>query len=136
MTLRLLDVSWLSVVVAGLAGMMIGGLWYGPLFGEAWVRRVGFRKEDIQTSEVNVAMTVALGTTLVKAYLVALLLQAAGAKGALAGLVVGSLAGAIIALSVWMNQMFERRSGGFIAISVSNHLVVLAAMGAILGAWR
>ncbi|MBA2459694.1 MAG: DUF1761 family protein, partial [Gemmatimonadales bacterium] len=31
------NVSLLAVLVATLLGFVLGGLWYGPLFGRAWM---------------------------------------------------------------------------------------------------
>jgi len=35
-------INWLAVVVAALAGMFIGFLWYGAFFNGAWSEAVGF----------------------------------------------------------------------------------------------
>src|SRR5690606_29246168 len=37
-------VNWLSVFIASLSGFVIGGLWYGPVFGKAWSRVSGIDK--------------------------------------------------------------------------------------------
>ena len=31
------NINWLSVVVAAASSFLVGGLWYGPLFGKAWM---------------------------------------------------------------------------------------------------
>jgi hypothetical protein len=31
-----LDINWLAVVVAAVATFVLGGVWYGPLFGRVW----------------------------------------------------------------------------------------------------
>src|SRR5262245_11660740 len=31
-----LDINWLAVLIAALATFLLGGLWYGPLFGRIW----------------------------------------------------------------------------------------------------
>ena len=41
------EIHWLAVVVAGLSGMVIGGLWYGPLFLKPWLRAEGKTKEEM-----------------------------------------------------------------------------------------
>ncbi len=38
-------VNWISVVVAALSGFVIGSLWYGPVFGKAWMALSGMTKE-------------------------------------------------------------------------------------------
>lgn len=31
-----LDINWLAVLVAAVVTFVLGGLWYGPLFGKVW----------------------------------------------------------------------------------------------------
>ena len=35
------DLDWVAVIVGTLAIMVLGWLWYGPLFGKAWSRATG-----------------------------------------------------------------------------------------------
>lgn len=37
-----LEVNYLAVLVAGVAAMVTGFLWYGALFGKAWAREMGW----------------------------------------------------------------------------------------------
>jgi len=41
-------VSLLATLVGALAGFALGGVWYGPLFGRAWMAEHGFVAEDLQ----------------------------------------------------------------------------------------
>ena len=34
-------VNWLAVVAAAVSAFLLGGLWYGPLFKNAWCREAG-----------------------------------------------------------------------------------------------
>ncbi len=36
-----MPVNLIAVLVAAVSGFLLGGLWYGPLFGKAWQREVG-----------------------------------------------------------------------------------------------
>lgn len=38
--------SWLAVLAAVVANMVLGFLWYGPLFGKSWRAAVGKTEED------------------------------------------------------------------------------------------
>lgn len=42
------NVNWLAVVLAALAGFVVGGIWYGPLMGKRWMAALGKNQEDIQ----------------------------------------------------------------------------------------
>ena len=35
------ELDWLALIVAALALMVLGWLWYGPLFGKAWAKATG-----------------------------------------------------------------------------------------------
>ena len=41
------EIHWLAVVVAGLSGFLVGGLWYGPLFLKPWLRAEGKTTEEM-----------------------------------------------------------------------------------------
>ncbi|MEL7161475.1 MAG: DUF1761 family protein, partial [Bacteroidota bacterium] len=38
--------NWIAVIVAAVAGMFIGFLWYGLFFMDAWGEAVGLTSED------------------------------------------------------------------------------------------
>lgn len=46
--MNLLDVNWLAVVLAALAGFVVGGLWYGPIMGRSWMIAVGKTEDDLK----------------------------------------------------------------------------------------
>lgn len=42
------EVSLLATLVATVLSFVLGGLWYGPLFGKAWMEENGFTPETIK----------------------------------------------------------------------------------------
>lgn len=46
MALPNIDVNYLSVLIAAVAAMVIGFLWYGPIFGKAWMKEMKFSEAD------------------------------------------------------------------------------------------
>ena len=48
------EVNWLGIVLAALAGFVVGGIWYGPVMGRKWMGAVGFTEEDLK--EGNMAL--------------------------------------------------------------------------------
>jgi hypothetical protein len=44
---RVDDINWLAVIVAAVVHQALGALWYGPLFGTAWLAGMGKTREDI-----------------------------------------------------------------------------------------
>lgn len=42
------DVNYWAVLVSGIAAMVVGFLWYGPLFNKVWVKEMGWDPNDTQ----------------------------------------------------------------------------------------
>ena len=129
------DLNWLAVLVATAAGFVLGGLWYGPLFGNAWVAALGKQPEDIKPSPIP--FIVSLITASVTAIVLALFVNALGITsaldGALLGLAIGvgfiaTAMGSDSAFCGWGLRLFLIQSGYRIAYSV--------IMGIILAVWR
>lgn len=41
----------LAVLLCGLLSMVLGSLWYGPLFGKPWMKMMGFHQSDIDAAK-------------------------------------------------------------------------------------
>ncbi|MFN3694309.1 MAG: DUF1761 domain-containing protein, partial [Ignavibacterium sp.] len=41
------SINYLAVLVCGIISMVIGSLWYGPLFSKLWMKQHGFTEEDL-----------------------------------------------------------------------------------------
>ncbi|MCA0903980.1 DUF1761 family protein [Erythrobacter aquimaris] len=46
--MNIFDVNWLAVVLAALAGFVVGGIWYGPIMGKTWMGALGKTEEDLK----------------------------------------------------------------------------------------
>lgn len=42
-----MEVNYLAILACGVAAMVIGGVWYGPLFGKLWLSVIGATDMDI-----------------------------------------------------------------------------------------
>ncbi len=128
------EVSWVAVLLCGLATLVIGGLWYSPLlFARAWQREAGLSDETVRSGNpaLRFGLTFVLGV--VAAYVFALFIgnvmtvPQATAAGAAAGV-------AWVAASFGVNYLFEHRSGKLWLINGGYHAVQFTAFGAIIGA--
>ena len=128
------QIDLLAVFLAGLSGLILGGIWYGPLFGRAWMDTNGFTMETLREG-FNPAKSygLALLSGLVASYAFALFL------GTDQGLFTGALYGAVVGLA-WVgtsfatSYQFERRTGTLLMINAGYHTVQFTLIGAILGA--
>ena len=134
--LQLGEINYLAVIVAALAHMAIGFLWYGPLFGETWIRSIGKTREEIAGGG-NVPYVVSTLSTLVMAFALALLLTLPDQVNVVTGIVFGLLAAVgFIAPAVATGAVFESRPWTVTLLTIGYEGVSLLVMGAILGAWR
>ena len=62
--------NWLAVLVAAITTFVIGWVWYGMLFKNAWIAETGITDEKAKESN----MPVTFGVSLVFAFMVALFL--------------------------------------------------------------
>jgi len=47
------EINWLAVLAASLVGFVIGAIWYGPLFGKAWMKIVGLTEKDAANANMG-----------------------------------------------------------------------------------
>jgi len=130
------DINWIAVIVAALVPMALGAVWYSPaLFARPWMRAVGKTQEDMSMARRGYA--VAAVAALAMAYVLARLVDYAGATTIGEGLVVGLFAWAGFVLTTMaVNGIFAGRSLSLYLIDSGYHGVSLLAMGAILAAWN
>lgn len=127
-------IDWLAILIATAVAFVLGGLWYGPLFGQAWMDALGKTADDIEPTPAPfvISFFTALVTCVVLAVLMLLLGIETIAGGAIFGLVIGTgfIATAMAsdtAFCGWGLRLFLIQSGYRVAYSV--------LMGAIIGAF-
>ena len=129
------QIHWLAVIVAAVSRMVIGFLWYGPLFGKTWMTALGRTRDEIGGASSGYA--VAAGASLVMAAAFALLLTIGTGVTIVNGIVWGLvLAIGFAATSTLTAAVFENRNWTVAGLSVGYDVISLVVMGAILGAWR
>lgn len=126
--------NWVAILVATIAGFVLGGLWYGPLFGKAWMNAIGKTPEELQPSPTP--FVISFFTALITAVVLSALISSLGITDWLNGAVLGLLTGVgFIATAMasdtafcgWGSRLFLIQSGYRVSYSI--------VMGAILGAW-
>jgi hypothetical protein len=95
------------VAVAAIAGFPLGALWYGPLFGKAWMAATGITKE--RAKQANMAMI--YGTTLLLNLIIAVSLAMfiGPAANLQDGLFAGFMAGFTFVAAAFGTDPQERR---------------------------
>ncbi len=121
------NISWLAVIVAVVANMVLGFLWYGPLFGKAWLAAVD-KKEDELTQSPTMYIVPVL-TSLIGAIVLWNVMQATGLGGIMAAFWMWL---GFIALTNLTNNLFRGYSTTLWALEAGNHLVSFGLTGLIL----
>ena len=131
------DVNYLAVVVAAIAGMVIGAAYFMPaVAGRAWMKSIGKTAEDLSGANQPVQYVLAAIFQLLIATTVAAAIGWADANSLGGGILVGAilwlgLGAPIVALTL----LFELRGVTNHVIVALHTLIALVVMGAIIGAW-
>lgn len=128
------EINWLSVLIAGISTFVIGGLWYGPLFGKAWMKEFGFTQEQLKSRKPAVVFGVSFLLMLIAAVNLAMFIgpQADFSYGMTAGFFAGL---GWVAMLLGVIYLFEMRSFKAWLINAGYCIVSLTTMGTIIGAW-
>jgi Protein of unknown function (DUF1761) len=129
------QINYLAVLAAAVSAFVLGGLWYGPLFGKAWMHASGATPEDMGKGHGAKVFIVSFLWALLGAWFFAMFL---GAAPALAfATAVGFGTGLIwIAGSFGINYQFEGKPAKLLLVNGGYHTVQYTLYGVILGLWH
>jgi hypothetical protein len=129
------DLNWIAVVAAAVSSFVLGGLWYGPIFGKAWQQQLGLTDEKLAAGNPALIFGGAFVLTLVVATALAALINVLMPdSGVLGGLLIGiEVAVAFVASSLAINYLFARHSMALFGIDAGYLVLMFALMGVILG---
>ena len=133
------QINYLAVVVAAVAGFALGGIWYSPLlFARQWVKAHGYSEERVKEMQQSAgkAYAVAAVCQLLIALALAVLAGYIHLEHLAQGLKLGLLAwvGFAFPLGLMANVFSDKRLNVFY-IDTGYQLVYLLVMGAIIGSW-
>lgn len=135
-----MEISYLAVFASAIASMIIGSIWYGPLFGKRFQQEMGMdkwspEKQAEEKKKMGKLYGMQLVASLIMFYVLAMFIGNMSAM---------SISGGIsVALWTWIGfvvpvQFGNALWGGNMTlfwIGSSNMLATLLAAGAIIGAW-
>jgi hypothetical protein len=141
------DINYLAVLVAGVASMIIGYIWYGPLFGKAWARGMGW---DTTNQEQMGRMKKMAGPAYVQQFIGALIMAYVLAhvvwmssvalpdySSTMRGINSGFFSWLGFVLPVkYGDKLWTGKKFKYVAIDLGYYLVLLIVMGLILSCWR
>jgi len=136
-----IEINWLAVLVAGVANMMVGFLWYSPLlFAAPWMKLSGMTKEKIAKSNMTktygVSFLVGLVTAFVLAHVMGLSMNFFHYSGLSTGINTAFWMWLGFIMPVQLTSwLFDGRSFTLFLINTGYQLAALVAMGIVIGLW-
>lgn len=139
-------VNYIAVFVAAIANMVLGFLWYGPLFGKQWVALMGWSKEAQEAGAAKMkkdgtkTYVLAFVGSLFMAYVLAHSLVFASAYLETSGMSAGLMAGfwswlGFVAPVTLSAVLWEGKSWKLWFLLNSYYMLALLVMGGILAVW-
>ena len=129
----LMTLNWLAIVLATASAFVLGGIWYGPIFGKQWMAEFGFNEEEIAKRHPAKIFGAAILLTFIAAVFLALIIghDSNYHYGALWGFMIGF---GPVAMFIGVHYVFEQRSLKLFFINMLYPALSLVIMGAIIGA--
>ncbi|MEM7017622.1 MAG: DUF1761 domain-containing protein [Pseudomonadota bacterium] len=129
------QLNWLAIIASTISAFVIGGLWYGPLFGKSWMAENNLTEEQLNARNMAMVFALAFFLSFIAAFNLAMFLgnQVDAVSGAAAGFFAGF---GWVACFTGIQYLFEMRSFKLFLINAGYSTVALTIMGAILGAWH
>jgi len=132
------QVNYLAVLVCTAVAMVLGALWYSQiLFGNAWMKGVGLKNEDVSKSDTSKAMLGGLVIAFVINIVLSSFIIMTQTTTFWMGVHIGALVGVgFIAMVLLMNSLYEKRSLKLWVINSFYHIILLMINGGILAVWK
>jgi hypothetical protein len=133
-------VAILSIVLAAMANMVIGALWYSRIFfGNVWIKLLKLSPKDIEDANTSIPYVITGVGSLVMAGILWLAYTNVGDGLGLDGVLVGATIGGLgwlgfTAPTQLANALFESKPIKLYLIDVCYPLVSFIVMGIIIGA--
>ncbi len=137
------NVNWIAIVLAVVAAMVVGFLWYGFLFVNQWMVGNGITYDEATkvmakngVAQPTSAMPMIMNTIAMVVYALFMhwLLNKTGDRNLKGGLTVGLVLGLVQLIGVYIGNSFAFNSHTLTLVDGSYTVVLFAIMGAIIGA--
>jgi len=136
-----MDINYLAVLVSAVASMVIGSIWYGPLFGKKFMAAMGMdqwspEKQAEMKKGMAMMYVVQFIASLVMFYVLAWFIGGLDQMTLSGGLMTAFWAWLGFALPIKIGEAIWGGKWPLFWIGIGNMLVTLLVAGAIIGAWR
>lgn len=127
--------NWLAIIIAAVANMVIGFLWYGTwAFGKSWMTLSGRTMGEGFPAGPGPLYALTAVAAVVQAITMSWFVSQTGANSGAAGAIVGLYVGmGIVAAAMFAEVLFAGRHPRLFAITAGYSILALVVQGAIIG---
>lgn len=133
-----MDVNFLAVFFAAVSSMVIGTIWYGPLFGKQWMKLVGLTQKDMDDAKKTMPITYGqmFLDSLMTSFVLAMVIGMADEKSVANGI--------LIAFILWLgfnvtvrhgDVLFNKKPWKLFFIEIGYYFVFFVAAGFIIASF-
>jgi hypothetical protein len=139
------EINYLAVLVAAIATMVVGMLWFGPLFGKRWAEGQGWTAEDrerMKKMNMNGLYVQQFVASIIMAFVLYfvvlnMIVNRNGEDNVLSGVYAGFWMWVGFILPVkWGDSLWNGKQLKYVSIEMGYWLVNLIVMGIILSVWQ
>lgn len=137
-----MEINYLVIFAAAVLAMVVSAVWYGPLFGNQWLRIIGADSEDLAArkkmqKEATPLYAIQFLITLLQVYILAYFIKGwsdvSGIEAAL-WIWLGFVMPTVAAAAMWTTEPTKHKWARFL-IQSGCFLVVFIIFGYVLGTW-
>ena len=133
------NMNWMAIIVAAVINMVLGFLWYGPLFGKAWQKLIGLtdsRLEEMKKKGMTQTYVFTMVGAVAMAFVLNQIVTSTGTMDLMSGVMLGFWAWLGFVAPVQLSQvLYEQKSWNLYFINTGYYLVALVLMGGLLASW-
>ena len=128
-----MDINWIGIGAATVSAFVLGGIWYGPLFGKKWQALVGLSDDQVKNANMAKIFGGAFVLTFIAAFVFAMFLGPDITIGQ--GTAYGASAGLCwVAASFGINYLFAQKPFALWLIDGGYAIGMFTLFGLLLGA--
>ena len=129
--------NYVAILVASFIPMVVGSLWYGPLFGKKWMKLVGVKEMNMGKDGMTKFYVLMFVTSFVQSFVLSYFVTGIGAVDAVSGAIVGFVAWLGFVVAGKLSEFLaDRRPMDLLYLDSGYRLVILVLMGAVLAVWK
>lgn len=129
------EINYLEVIAAAIGATILGMIWYGPIFGQKWMKLVKISKKDLDKGKKDMPKTIIISilSSMLTAYILSVVLNLIGTTDIILAASYGIIfAVGFVAMANLSEVLWERRPIALFNINTGFSVVNYAIMSVII----